>query len=182
MPSRSCTSSAPQIPTIEPRSDRAAHESGPADATEHSVAPHILLTVADLDDLQASEATIKPTKSLHRLARAALNGIIDAGVINNINRNLEHWFPWRRYLACHTYAYDIIGTGVTHATAEYISETRDPNRRYQKRLDFVIYRADGTICRLHPGTKQKMMPSRGRIDVTSDPVLSAATDNTIALL
>ena len=80
--------------------------------------------------------------------------MITAGVNSNIDRNLEHWFPWRRYIACHEHAYDIIGTGVTLAIAQYIPNTRDPNRGYQKRLDFVIYRTDGTSCRLHPGGKQ----------------------------
>ena len=79
--------------------------------------------------------------------------MITAGVNSDIDRNLEQWFPWRSYIACHEKAYEIIGTGVTHAIAEYIPQTRDSNRGYQERLDFVIYRTDATRCRLHPGKK-----------------------------
>ena len=114
----------------------------------------VLLTAADVDNLQAAEERIKPPRSLHRLARNTLNDMITAGVNSDIDRNLEQWFPWRTYIACHEKAYEIIGTGVTHAIAEYIPETRDSNRGYQQRLDFVIYRADGTRCRLHPGQKR----------------------------
>ena len=116
----------------------------------------MLLAQADIDVQQAlEESEFKPPRSLHRLARDALNEMVTAGVNSDIDRNLEHWFPWRRYIACHEHAYDIIGTGVTHAIAEYIPDTRDSNRGYQRRLDFVIYRTDGTSCRLHPGTRRR---------------------------
>ena len=56
----------------------------------------------------------------------------------------------------HEKAYEIIGTRVTHAIAECIPQTRDSNRGYQERLDFVIYRTDGTRCRLHPGKRPSL--------------------------
>ena len=134
---------------VQPR-DAAAPQ---AAATEHRVVTFVLLTVADVDNVKAEEEKIKPPRSLHRLARDTLNNIITAGVNSNIDRNLEQWFPWRTYIACHEKAYEIIGTGVTHAIAEYIPGTRDSNRGYQERLDFVIYRTDATRCRLHPGKR-----------------------------
>ena len=136
----------------EPTGLQASPQTG---ATEHSLAPLVLPAAADIDAQRALEAEIKPPRSLHRLARNALNEISRAGVNSDIDQNLERWFPWRRYIACHKHAYDIVGTGVTHAIAEYIPDTRDANRGYQKRLDFVIYRTDGTSCRLHPGTKRR---------------------------
>ena len=48
------------------------------------------------------------------------------------------------YIACHESAADIIGPGVTHAVAEFVEGTRDPNQYGQPRLDFIIYRIDGT--------------------------------------
>ena len=48
---------------------------------------------------------------------------------------------------------DIIGPGVARAAAEFIQGTKDPNRGGQARLDFVVYRSDGTQCRLHPGPR-----------------------------
>ena len=143
---------------VQPRGS-ASTEPGPASlqssrqtaATEHSVALPVLLAAADVDAERALEEKIKPPRSLHRSARNTLNGMIAAGVDSDIDRNLENWFDWRRYIACHKYAYDIIGTGVTHARAEYLPQTRDPNRGNQERLDFVIYRTDGSTCPLHPG-------------------------------
>ena len=134
---------------VQPR-DAAAPQ---AAAAEHGVVVPVLLTAADVDNVKAEEERIKPPRSLHRLARETLNDMITAGVNSNIDRNLEQWFPWRSYIACHKKAYEIIGTGVTHAVGEYIPQTRDANRGYQERLDFVIYRTDGTRCRLHPGKK-----------------------------
>ena len=121
------------------------------DATEHSVALPVVLAAADVNAERALEEKIKPPRSLHRFARNTLDGMITAGVDSDINRDLAKWFDWRRYIACHKRAYDIIGPGVTHARAEYISQTNDPNRGNQERLDFVIYRTDGSTCRLHPG-------------------------------
>ena len=132
---------------VQPR-DAAAPQAATA---EHGVVLPVLLTAADVDNLKAEEERIKPPRSLHRLARETLNDMITAGVNSNIDRNLEQWFPWRSYIACHQKAYEIIGTGVTHAIGEYIPQTRDSNRGYQERFDFVIYRTDGTRCRLHPG-------------------------------
>ena len=50
---------------------------------------------------------------------------------------------------------DIIGSGITRATWERIDGTSDTTRGGMPRIDFVFYRADGTYCRLHPGTKKQ---------------------------
>ena len=121
------------------------------DATEHIVSLPVVLSGTEVNAERALEEKIKPPRSLHKIARDTLNTIITCGVDSNINRNLDGWFEWRRYIACHKRAHDIIGPGVTHACAEYISQTNDPNRGNQERLDFVIYRSDGSTCRLHPG-------------------------------
>ena len=72
-----------------------------------------------------------------------------------MDRNLEPWFPWRSYVACHKNAHDVIGSGITVARAEFMDSTRDSNRGGQNRLDFVFYRTDGTYCRLHPGKNSR---------------------------
>ena len=92
---------------------------------------------------------------LHDYARAALNRITTAGPEfpwPDVHR-LDSEFPWQSYVACHARADEIIGSGIVLATAEFIADTRDPNRQGQPRLDFVFYRADGSYCRLHPGTR-----------------------------
>ena len=52
-------------------------------------------------------------------------------------------------------AQELIGLGIVEITAEFIDGTSDPNRRGQKRLDFVLRHADGAYWRLHPGGKKK---------------------------
>ena len=71
-----------------------------------------------------------------------------------MDRNLETWFPWKSYVACHKDVHAIIGSGITLAMAEFIDGTKDPNQGGQPRLDFVLYRTDGTYCPLSPWLKQ----------------------------
>ena len=130
-------------------------------ATEHnppelSLSRVVSLSLHDAATLRAAEAAHRPKRSLHNLARDALNAISMLGVHNTASKDLDDWFPWKEYIACHAMARDIIGEGVTHAVAEFIENTRDANRGGQPRLDFVVYRSDGTYCRLHPGSKQSL--------------------------
>ena len=101
--------------------------------------------------IRNTEKARRPVRSLHKLARGALNAITSAGINTTTDKNLDRWSPWREYIACHDSAEVIIGQGVTHAVAELIEGTRDANRDGQQRLDFVAYRIDGTRCRVHPG-------------------------------
>ena len=120
----------------------------------------VRLTLADAEELRRREKAITPKRSLHKLAREALNSISQAAT--NVEHteaslrteDLETWFPWRAYIACHPRSSEIIGSGVTHATAEFINGTQDPNRAGQRRLDFIVHRSDGTLCRLHPGGRR----------------------------
>ena len=140
---------------------RAATEHSPPDnittepqESSPSTASPPVLTVADIAMKRNDEKRQRPKRSLHRLARAALNAITEAGPSSSISKNLDDLFPWMAYIACHESAADIIGPGVTHATAEFLEGIRDPNQHGQPRLDFIIYRIDGTLCRVHPGTKK----------------------------
>ena len=140
---------------------QAANSSTQPAATEHNfpewrLSRVVVLSLHDADTLRAAEAAIRPKRSLHKLARDALNAITKAGVHSTASKDLDGWFPWKEYIACHAMAPDIIGEGVTHAVAEFIANTRDGNRGGQPRLDFVVYRSDGTYCRLHPGSKQSL--------------------------
>ena len=158
---------APAVATEQNRSttvDTPSH--GPPVATEHSTPPtpeegtatvlapadffRAWLDINDIASLRAAERARTPRRSLHKLAREALNTIAAAGADSDVARDLDAWFPWREYLALHENAVVIIASGITHAVAEFI-DVRDPNRGGQARLDFVFYRADGSYCRLHPG-------------------------------
>lgn len=140
---------------------QAANSTTQPAATEHNfpelrLSRVVVLSLHDVATLRAAEAAIRPKRSLHKLARDALNAITKAGVHSTASKDLDGWFPWKEYIACHANAPYIIGEGVTHAVAEFIANTSDGNRGGQPRLDFVVYRSDGTYCRLHPGSKQSL--------------------------
>ena len=130
-------------------------------ATEHTPEPppapaaQVLLYSEDIEQLREAERSIAPRRSLQRLARMALEEITKAGPNSSMDKNLEHMFPWRAYVACHADARAIIGSGIALAMAEFIDDTKDANRGGQARLDFVFYRVDGSYCRLHPGSKKR---------------------------
>ena len=150
-------------------------------ATEHSYSElrpsqAVFLSLPYFRTLRAAEAAHRPIRSLHKLARDALNAITKAGVDSSDSKDLDRWFPWKEYIACHANASDIIGEGVSHAVAEFIASTRDGNRGGQPRLDFVVYRSDGTYCRLHPGSKQSLdaepvfSPVMGSVDPATEQI------------
>ena len=151
-------------------------------ATEHNspelrLSRVVSLSLHDAATLRAAEAAYRPKRSLHKLARDALNAITREGVHGTVqSRDLDDWFPWKEYIACHAMASEIIGKGVTHAVAEFIANTRDGNRGGQPRLDFVVYRSDGTYCRLHPGSTRSLdarpifSPVMGSVDPATERI------------
>ena len=123
----------------------------PDAATEHNLGPRVLLSVADIQWHKKEEATFRPPRSLHKIARNALQKITLVHVDGDMARDLNDWFDWRRYIACHKDAKRIIGAGVTRAVAESIPGSRDSNEGWQERVNFLFTRADGTFCSVHPG-------------------------------
>ena len=103
--------------------------------------------------IQQAEAARAPPRSLHRLARGALNEISNRPTRSTVN--LDDCFPWVQYVAAHPQSATIIGPGITHAHAVFLPGTNDPNRGGAPRLDFCFYRTDGTVCRVHPGRRAK---------------------------
>ena len=92
---------------------------------------------------------------LHREARAQLNKITTEASHDaaDVIYQIYDKFRWREYISLHTQYDKIIGCGITAAHLETIANTRDPNRAGSARVDYVIYRADNTCCRVHPGNK-----------------------------
>ena len=103
--------------------------------------------------IQQEEAARGPPRSLHRLARDALNEINNRPTRDTVD--LDGCFPWVQYVAAHRLSAQIIGPGITHAHAVFFPDTNDANRGGAPRLDFCFYRTDGSICRVHPGSKPK---------------------------
>ena len=148
-----------QTPPIDPSQNQIVlAPAATAVATSHNTTgdndSNVLLRLRQEDaaGLRDLERHRIPRRSLHNLAREALNTVTETG--SPLPESLDLLFPWQEYIACHARAEDIIGSGITSATVEAIEGTADPNRRGQPRIHFIIYRRDGTCCRIHPGTRK----------------------------
>ena len=147
-------------------------------ATEHplntaSVAlDHLycLLHSQDLLTLKDRETSRVPCRLwvMQDLARDALNAISAVHADREEDEIcLDDWFPWREYIACHPQAFEIVGTGITRATATFLYGTSDAYRSdAQACMDFVVYRSDDTWCRFHP-------PRRTYLPGSTDQCISA---------
>ena len=113
----------------------------------------VRLSLDDVIAVRREEALRGPPRSLHNLARDALNHIASSDNYNPVN--LDEVFPWIPYVAAHSQYQEIIGSGITEAVAVHVQDTRDANRGGAPRLDFFFFRSDGSYCRVHPGNKSK---------------------------
>ena len=135
-----------------------ASAAGPdAGAAEPGV--RVLLRTQDQQGLQRSGTS---KEALHTTARAFLNQKITE-FSEHPGRHAQHqtvdeneWTTWREYIALHSAAAEILGTtGVTAIRIEEIEGTVDPNRQGSRRVDIVVYNADGMYTRLHPGNARQ---------------------------
>ena len=115
----------------------------------------LLLRRAELTGLQ--QRTPNSSK-LHQQARDFLNGKIQvfsqhqAGPVQSDPVDSYDWPTWREYVATLAAAEDIIGTkGIIAIRIEQIEGVQDPNRGGNRRVDIVLYNADGAFFRVHPG-------------------------------
>ena len=106
----------------------------------------------DVRAIQRAERDRGPPRSLHQLARNALNDIEDRDP--RIDVSLDNEFPWREYIVKHNESAAIIGAGIVQARAVFFNDQKDPNRGGASRLDFCFVRSDDTVCRVHPGIKR----------------------------
>ena len=107
----------------------------------------------DVIGIQNAEAARGPPRSLHNLARDALNRISARPTREPVV--LDGVFPWVQYVAAHRQGAQIIGPGITQAIAMWKPGTNDSNRGGAPRLDFHFFREDGSVCRVHPGNRPK---------------------------
>ena len=68
----------------------------------------------------------------------------------------EDWNVIQSYILMHAQAKEIIGSGITSITIRTVGVLKDPNRRNNLRVDFFVYRSDGTGVRLHPGKSARL--------------------------
>ena len=107
----------------------------------------------DFCRIRQEESARGRPRSLHGLARGALNRISDGATLDTVD--LDNCFPWKQYVAAHKQNVAIVGPGIIRACAVFSPDTNDPNRGGAPRLDFCFYRTDGIVCRVHPGNKPK---------------------------
>ena len=147
---------APTSSSARERAASVATEHAPVDAgssANHQVGEQPLrLMPEDVRDVQRAERDRGPPRSLHQLARDALNDIEDRDL--PIDVSLDNEFPWREYIASHSQSDKIIGTGIVQARAVFFKDEKDSNRGGAPRVDFCFVRSDDTVCRVHPGIKR----------------------------
>ena len=136
------------VPFAEPVNDGR----GPA-AMQPVVEQALQLMPQDVIAIQQAERDRGPPRSLHRLARTALNDIENREQRQDVN--LDNVFPWREYVCQHGERAAIIGTGIVQARAVFFHDQRDLNRGGAPRLDLCFFKSDGTVCRVHPGKTQR---------------------------
>ena len=112
----------------------------------------VRLHASDLIGVRLQEANRGPPRSLHNLARQALNAISQSSTYAEVD--LDDWFEWIPYVAAHPESQRIVGPGITQAVARFREDTTDANRGGAPRLDFCFIRVDGTVCRVHPGRRR----------------------------
>ena len=114
--------------------------------------PVVRLHASNLIGVRRQEANRGPPRSLHNLARQALDTISQSETYAEVD--LDDWFDWIPYVAQHAESERIVGPGITQAVARFRAGTNDANRGGAPRLDFCFIRVDGTVCRVHPGRKR----------------------------
>ena len=119
----------------------------------------VIFSIEDLARLQNGWLA---KEKLHGQARGFLNEKIRFFAGNQADQAQhqpvdEHdWPTWREYIATHAAAAEIVGsTGVIAVRIEEIEGTCDGNRGGARRVDIVVYNADGKHHRLHPNSKRK---------------------------
>ena len=139
--------------------DLAIGEAAPASAASAAEpSDDLLLRRADLPGLQQRRTA--QLRRLHEQARRFLNAKIQdfvphqEGHVQSQPVDTNDWSTWKEYVASHAAADSIIGTqGIKAIHIEQIDGVKDPNRGGQRRVDIVVYNADGQFFRLHPGSK-----------------------------
>ena len=112
-------------------------------------------------DLPAMQLLVKEQhpNNLHSQARDFLNYATDCfkayqegpPMIRAVDPT--QWPTWKNYLASLPEAEQILGkTGIVAIHTEQIEGVPDPNRDWARRVDIVVYNADGEFWRLHPGS------------------------------
>ena len=139
--------------------DPAIGEAAPASvASAAEPSDNLLLRRAELTGLRQTRSNRK--RELHDIARDVLTTKIRAftphqdTVVQSQPVDTIEWPTWKEYVASHAKAETIVGTqGIKAINIEQIDGVKDPNRGGQRRVDIVVYNADGQFFRLHPGSK-----------------------------
>ena len=141
-------------------SSRALEPGGEAKgASAAEPSDRLLMTTTDLGSFKQSTQN---RGKLHQEARSFLNakckafGAQQGGGVQGEPIDSQEWPSWMEYIATHDAADKFIGNkGIIAIRIEEIEGVRDPNRGGKRRVDIVIYNADGEFFRVHPGSKAR---------------------------
>ena len=142
-PAVAAASATSTLPTASAASDGATEHV--ASTTQQTT---LLLTVDDLPAWRES------WYGSHKEARALLQQLTRQPEADVIDLEMI-WENWQAYIAKHPKSEEIVGSGIVSLKATRIPHSSDPNNFAEKRLDFFVYRLDGSAARLHPGTTRK---------------------------
>ena len=95
-----------------------------------------------------------------RLEMGAVNGWDPTEFARDLTE--QDKFNWRLYLGTHPERRLVVGDGVVSFWGVVLN-TFDSNTR-TARFDFVVRRADGSACRLHPGQSGHGVPAYGQLE------------------
>ena len=132
----------------------------PVSSSQPHAAAEVLLSPADIPSIrmlhrtgtQTAHAYLSMLRSTHTAP-----GEID---LSDISPSV---FDWRLFLAWHPENEVIIGEGVVRFTFERFQFIKDPNLP-GGRCDFVVWRVNGSQCRLHPPAKGRTISIFGNIE------------------
>ena len=92
-------------------------------------------------------------RGAHKAAREVLDEYANGSEQVSVDMSDMSW--WEEYVASQAVATEMAAVGITGFSIQSILGIKDPNRGGRDRVDFIVFLADGTHWRLHPGSKQK---------------------------
>ena len=111
----------------------------------------ILMNTANLETVKR-QLNDGRRRGAHKAAREVLDEYANGSEKVAVDMAGTSW--WQDYVASQAVATEMTAVGITGFSIQSILGIKDPNRGGRDRVDFIVFLADGTHWRLHPGSKQ----------------------------
>ena len=112
----------------------------------------ILMNSAHLETVK-THLNDRRRREAHKAAREVLDEYANGSEQVAVDMSGMSW--WEDYVASQAVATEMTAVGITCFSIQSILGIKDPNRGGRDRVDFIVFLADGTHWRFHPGSKQK---------------------------